>query len=498
MSFFNRQIIKENYPILLALVFIWVMAFVFGQIADEAKAAEVYDVNECSTSLPNFAFGSSSPLIIGYQFIQTKSNISKVYLNIGGQDCEGATTTAGIYLKHTNSNTTLAYATSSVNCSGSDLSIDLTEPIDVVPGDTFEIWATPLDGFPTFAGYVIGKNYREVGDDRLGLPSWLWEENNTIEPACRRTWYEDTRAEQIPDYATTSEVIILDSETIFAAGLAYNFERKNCYLEQDIDCELKYTYSIKSIGVPLYMTYKDWDYGVIATDTPMNNWSYSDSVIVPNPLTHMATNTASFYLDYCVTSYSTSTLETYEKCGIRVNWLTDEDINRVVAQASAEASHDNCIGTSTDENFMSHSLKIFGCWAVYPSASALMDLYDLKLKAKQQFPINIFQDIQDRIDYHRINQLKGSSTIATSSGIFLFFDGVTQSNAKIFGADVIYNGLPEVWTNIRGYLAWFVWFVLVIYAIKKLMNLPIFSSQYKNAQSELKVMQNQLREIKHR
>lgn len=497
----NRQIIKENLSVVLAMIFVIFCAWLLGLGANYADAS-VESMQDLRTSTE---LGANTGYTLDYDtliamFKPSHYNINSFFLSkfdYQGQSGDGIATTCLVSIL--NHNESVIYSENMViDFSGSTGGAYYTfsSNIHVNPSYIYKIKikissgvhfsdlpATPKLRIFQTSSYGIGMN-ANISDGGSGY----WTGINQIFDIGLRY---DTESFDYPSSESDQEVIVLDSNTIFEDGLAYNFFKKNCYLEQAIDCELEFSYSPDSLGVPIYFTYENFEneFGLIATTTPDDPVSFQDSVIIPNPAGTVATGTdfvTGVDISYCVYAISTTTLETYERCGIMITWASDELIDRITASTSYAQKSQDCVGTSTDENFMSHSLKIFGCWALYPTPSSMMDLYDMKEKVFTTFPLNIFNDIQDRIEWHRVNNLLGSSTISTSThGIYLFFDGQNKSSAKIFGADVIYNGMPTFWTNFRAFLEWFVWVAFVIYCFKKILNLPIFSSEYKYQEQRL-------------
>jgi len=465
MSFFNRQILKENYVIVLAICFVIFCAWLLGQGANYASASELENIKQPNSTLDGCKTASTS--IISQTFIPQFYNISSIVI-YGIQGLGDASLT--LYDQYNN-----LIGVSTSTSQTHDYGFTFLNPIHV----NKNVWYQYEIDFDTIdPAYCI--SHKTLTDAPNGTYD-NWRYFGITGPVSYYTWlipvqtiyYESTSY----DYPVQDNTLVtyLDNETIFSNTLDYHFFEKYCYLEQDIPCELEYSYSPVSLGIEINLTYQNYEdeYGIIATDTPTDSFDYQDSIIVPNPYLHFATSTdESFTAQYCVYSYSTTTLETYQLCGIEINWATDELIERKIAYQGFATAYDDCIGTSTDEtNFMSHSLKIFGCWAIYPSASSLLKLYDLKEQAKSTFPLNIIKDLNNRIEYHRINNFLGSSTVSTSThGIYLFFNG-TKSNAKIFGADVIAQGIPQLTVQIRQYLEYFVWFIFVMYIIKKILGL---------------------------
>jgi len=113
-------------------------------------------------------------------------------------------------------------------------------------------------------------------------------------------------------------------------------------------------------------------------------------------------------------------------CGIRINWLSQQECSRREATAvciANSASSTVCTGDDAGADWFGFAcgMKKFSNWAFTPSAQTCIDYHDAMYEIQTQFPLNVYQEVKDTMTY--ISNENSTSTALL--GLPLYWNGTS-------------------------------------------------------------------------
>jgi len=276
-------------------------------------------------------------------------------------------------------------------------------------------------------------------------------------------------------------IINLDEDGSVKVGLEAPFKAYSRTCIIGTDCQLQVGYGFQSIGKILNFKHAEDD-SLISTTTLTDQPVLKTSLTVPNE-----SFSAKFY--YCLSidfGYVNPTWTgVHEDCTYSVKWVTQEYFDEHIAPGLAEFDIESAcdtVATSTGEMWddfrygLECGFRKAVYWATVPSPETYYKIESSKESLMLSFPFTYYRQVQ-RIVY---NMSSATSTPYTvNMGTFIHDDFSSGYNDKeILSASMFQKNLGDKWDLIQTTMKYFVYILLGLYLVKRLISM---SSQEKSA-----------------